>query len=242
MKKYWLLILITIAVVVAGVCVLLCASDIKASTIGSVVGAVGDILTALAAIWVAFVATYGLHTWKHQARTQKYIQFMDELTDTVHEYILAMEAPIQYLKFIKISIDSHSEVELLKQNDTKNSGIIAYIEKDGESDQVRLNQYLDKVRSIRSRMMSLATKGQVLGFDNYNQCYNACKMLAWSHDQIEAFASMIGSVHLNWQNDEIQQALNKVMTVDVGTIRKNLEKHNVIFLEFIKQNYRTLLT
>ncbi len=231
-KKYW----ISITIGGAGACVfaLLCASDAKASTIGAIV-------TALATFWIAIVATCGLRTWKHQERTQKYIQFMDELTDTVHEYILAMEAPIQSLKFIKMSIECHSEVELLKQNDTKNSGIIAYIEKDGKSDRVQLNQYLDKVRPIRSRMMSLATKGQVLGFDNYARCYNACKMLAWSHDQIEAFAYIIGSVHLNWENEEVQQTLDKIMTVDVGTIRKNIEKHNVTFLEFIKHNHRTLL-
>lgn len=48
MKKYWLLISVTIAVVVAGVCVLLCASDTKALTIGSVAGACGGIL---AVVW-----------------------------------------------------------------------------------------------------------------------------------------------------------------------------------------------
>ncbi len=242
MKKYRLLILITIAIVLVSISVLIHFSDTKASSIGSVVGAVGDILTALAAIWVAFVATYGLHTWKYQVRTQKYIQFMDELTDTVLEYILAMEAPIQSFKFIKMSIDCHSEVEQLKQNNTKNSGIIAYIEKNDKSDQVRLNQYLDKVRPIRSRMMSLATKGQVLGFDKYTECYRACEMLAWSYGQIEVFAGMIGSVHLNWQNDKVQQTLDKIMTVDEESIRENIKKHNVMFLEFIKQNYRTLLT
>lgn len=233
-NKYWLLIGIMIAVAV----VCLCASDIKASTIG----AVGNILAALAAIWVAFTAKSGLDTWKHQIRTQKYIQFMDELNDTVHEYIQAMEAPIQSFGFIKMSIDCHSEVEQLKQNNTENSGIIAYIEKNGKSDQVRLNQYLDNVRPIRSRMMSLATKGQVLGFDKYTECYNACTMLAWSLNQIEAVAGMIGSVNLNWQNVKIQQTLSKIMTVDEESIRENIKTQNVIFLKFIKQNYQTLLT
>ena len=48
MKKYWLLILITVAVVAAGVYVLLRVSDTKASTIGSVVGAFGGVL---AVVW-----------------------------------------------------------------------------------------------------------------------------------------------------------------------------------------------
>lgn len=242
LNKYWLLISITIAVAGVCVCVLLFASDIKASTIGTVVGAIGSILTALAAIWVAFTAKYGLNTWKHQIRTQMHIQFMDELNDTVHEYIQAMEAPIQSFGFIKMSIDCHSEVEQLKQNNTENSGIIAYIEKNGKSDQVRLNQYLDKVRPIMSRMMSLATKGQVLGFDKYTECYRACEILAWSFKQIEWFAGMIGNVNLNWQNPKVQQALDKIMTVNEESIRTNIRDQNVILLEFIKQNYQTLLT
>ena len=184
-------ILGTIVGIAACVCVLLCVSGLRISRIGSVVGIVANILTALATIGVAIVAYWGLHTWKHKERTQKCIQFMDELNDTVHEYIQAMEAPIQSFKFIKMFIDSHSEVEQLKQNNTKNAGIIAYIKENDKSDQVRLKQYLDNVRPIRSRMMSLATKGQVLGFDKYANCYNACTTLASSYDFIEAFASAV---------------------------------------------------
>ena len=70
MKKYWLLILITIAVVLAGVCVLLCASDTKASTIGSVAGACGGIL---AVVW--FLAA--LKSQSKQLENQKE-QFLAE--------------------------------------------------------------------------------------------------------------------------------------------------------------------
>lgn len=70
MKKYWLLILITIAVVAAGVYVLLCASDTKASTIGSVAGACGGIL---AVVW--FLAA--LKSQSKQLENQKE-QFLAE--------------------------------------------------------------------------------------------------------------------------------------------------------------------
>jgi len=104
------------------------------------------------------------------------------------------------------------------------------------------NEYLDKIRPIKSRMNSLAVKGQVLGFDNYKRCYDACTMLAWSYGQLEAFAVLFGSAHLNWQNQEVKQFLDKVMTVDAKTIKENLEKQNSVFLEYVKQIYQTLLT
>ena len=200
------------------------------------------ILPAIASIWVAITATCALRTWKHQTRAQKHMEFMDKLTDTVHEYIQAMGVPIQILEFVKIGIQAYSETESLQKNNIKNAGVIKYIGENGKADQIRLNEYLDKVRSIKSRMNSLAVKGQVLGFDNYKQCYDACEMLAWSHGQLEEFAVLIGSAHLNWQNQEVQQTLDKIMTVDAKTIKGNLEKQNSVFLEFVKQTYQTLLT
>jgi len=200
------------------------------------------ILPSIASIWVAITATRALRTWKYQTRAQKHMEFMDELTDTVLEYIQAMEAPIQILEFVKIDIEAYSETKSLQEKNIKNAGVITYIEKNGKADQIRLNEYLDKVRPIKSRMNSLAVKGQVLGFGNYKQCYDACTMLAWSHGQLEAFAVLIGSAHLNWQNQEVQQTLDKVMTVDAKTIKENLEKQNSVFLEFVKQIYQILLT
>jgi hypothetical protein len=198
-------------------------------------------LTALASIWVAVIATCALRTWKYQTRAEKHIQFMDGLTDTVHEYIQAMEAPIEMLKYIEIVIEAHSESVSMQHPDAKYAGISYYIVKDGKADQTRLNEYLDKVRPIMSRMVSLATKGQVMGFKNYGQCYDACTMLAWSHGQIGAVAMMIGFTHPNWANEKVQEAFDKIMTVKSHSIRKNLEKYNGIFLAFVKQNYQNLL-
>jgi len=204
--------------------------------------AISTILSAIANICVVIIAYCALHTWKYQTRAQKHMEFIDELTDTVHEYIQAIAAPIQILEFVKIGIQAYSETESLQGRNIENAGVIVYIEKNGKADQIQLNEYLNKVRPIMSRMNSLAVKGQVLGFDNYKQCYDACTMLAWSCGQLEAFAMLIGMAHLNWQNQEVKQFLDKVMTVDAKTIKENLEKQNSVFLGFVKQTYQILLT
>lgn len=106
MKKYWLLILITIAVVVAGVCVLLCASDTKASTIGSVAGACGGIL---AVVW--FLAA--LKSQSKQLENQKN-QFLAEI-QTLRE-----GARRDALMFAR-DILKDAEEKALKQNPRLNS-------------------------------------------------------------------------------------------------------------------------
>ena len=200
-----------------------------------------SMLTAVASICVAVIAYYALRTWKYQTRAEKHIQFMDGLTDTVHEYIQAMKAPIEVLKYIEMAIEAYSETASLQHEDAKNAGVISYIKNRGKADQTRLIEYLDKVRPIMSRMESLVVKGQVMGFKNYMKCYDACEMLALSHEQIEWVAMIIGNAHFNWANETVQQALDKVMTIKSHSIRENIKKHNCIFMEFVKQNYKSLL-
>jgi hypothetical protein len=215
--------------------------DIVVQIIETLINNLPSILTTVAALWGAIIATCALHTWKYQTRAEKHIKFMDELTDIVHEYIQAMSAPISKLECIEIAIEAYSETALLKQEHAKNAGVISYIEKYGKTDRDQLYKYLDTIRPIESRMMSLATKGQVMGFKNYEQCYQACRMLAWSYNQINAVVGLIGEQQLNWDNKEVQQAIDKIMTVKSSSIRGNLEEHNRIFLEFVKQNYKNLL-
>ena len=85
---------------------------------------IADISTAIVSIVVAITAVLALRTWKYKIRAQNQIQLMDELTDTVHEYIQAMDAPTQTLKFVKIGIETYTKTESLKGNDKKNAGVI----------------------------------------------------------------------------------------------------------------------
>ena len=214
--------------------------DIVVQIIKTLINHPSSTLTAVAGIWVAITASRALHTWKYQLRAEKHIQFMDKLTDTVHEYIQAMSVPIQKLEYIEMAIEAHADTASVRNENSKNAGVISYIVKYGKADQTQLFEYLNKVGPIKSRMESLATKGQVMGFENYRQCYNACTILAWSYGQIEAVAGLIGSEHLNGGNKTVQQVLDKVMTVQSSSVRESLGKHNQIFLEFVKQNYKNL--
>lgn len=196
-------------------------------------------ISAVASVWVAFIASQALRVWKYQTRAQKQMQFMDELNDTVHEYIAAMGVPIQLLEYAKIGVRAHSENP--KPGESKNAGAIAYINKYGATARKQLNEYLDKVRPVEGKMMALATKGQVLGFENYDRCYKACKMLAESYDQVAAFAAIIGDTALNWANPEVEKTLEAVVAVDEGVVRENLKNQNSVVLKFVKESYQKLL-
>ncbi len=193
----------------------------------------------VAGIWMAIIATIALNTWRKQIKAQKHVNFLDELTDTVHAFILSMSGPVTSLKFAKISIDAHSYVHK-DSTDKKNVGAIEFIKKDGKVSRESIQKQLEAVRPILSKMKALVAKGQILGMRNYSKCQNACNMLEWSYNQIEAFSSIIGNENLNWDNPEVQETLDKILAVDPEQIFENMSEQNSEYLLFAKQAYQNI--
>lgn len=195
-----------------------------------------EIVKGIVSIWVATVATLALKTWKRQSRAQKQIDFMDDITESVHEFIDSLLAPIEMVKYIKIGIESQAGMPNL-DTEIENPGVVAYIQRRGKEDSKRLYEYLKSCSPPLARIRSLSAKGQVLGLKNYKDCYNACSMLTWQHDRIQALCYMIGSDSLYWRNPKVQESISKVLQLDPEDIKKGIEEQNVKFLAFVKENY-----
>jgi hypothetical protein len=189
---------------------------------------------------MVIIATFALSTWRRQIKAQKQIDFIDELTDTIHDYILSMPTPVHSLRFAKIGIDCLAGIHG-EPADIKHPEAVAYIKRQGKSTSENIQRQLVSIRPILSKMKSLAAKGQVFGIDNYSECQNACIMLEWSYNQIEAFSSMIMNPNLNWNNPVVQQSMDKVLSVDSEHIESNLIEQNSKFLTFAKQAYSKIL-
>ncbi len=198
-----------------------------------------EIIKGVVSIWVATVATLALKTWKRQSKAQKQTDFMDEITNPVHEFVTAMSAPTEMLKYIKIGIESHARAPDLPHG-IENPEAVAYIQKHGKEDSKKLLEYLNLCSPSLTKVLSLSAKGQVLGLKNYAECQNACKMLTWQHERIQALCYIIGSPSLNWENPEVQKTLSKVIQLDHEEIRRELGDYNVMFLTFVKENYRNI--
>jgi hypothetical protein len=198
-----------------------------------------EIVRGVVSIWVAMVATLALKTWKRQSKAQKQTDFMDEITESVHEFISLMAAPIEMVRYVKIGIESYAGFYQLDKS-LENPEAVAYIQKRGEADAKRLSEFLKPCTEPLSRICSLVAKGQVFGFKNYNECQNACAMIIWQYNRIQALCSLIGSASLNWENPKIQESLSKVIMLDADDIEKQIKEQNVNFLLFVKDNYQTI--
>lgn len=164
---------------------------------------------------------------------------MDEITKSFHEVISLMAAPIEMVKYVKIGIESYAGFYQLDQS-LENPEAVAYIQKRGEADAKRLYEYLKPCEEPLSRIRFLVAKGQVFGFKNYNECQNACAMIIWQYDRIQALRYIIGSASLNWNNPKVQESLRNVITLDAGDIEKQIKEQSVKFLTFLKDNYQAI--
>ena len=198
-----------------------------------------EIIKGIVSIWVATVATIALKTWKRQSKAQKQADFMDELTESVHEFIDAIAAPCEMIKYVKIGIESHAGSPFLDKS-LENPEAVAYIQKHGKEDAKHLYEYLKPCAQPLSKIRSLVAKGQVLGFKNYNNCKNACRVIALQYDRIQIFYYFIGSPSLYWKNPEVQESLSKAISLDPCDIGKQIKEQNVIFLNFVKDTYKKI--
>jgi hypothetical protein len=198
-----------------------------------------QIVQAIASIWVATVATFALKTWKRQSKAQKQTDFMDEMTESVHEFINLLADAIEMVKFIKIRIESYAVVPELDRT-LQNAEAIAYIQKHGKEDAKQLYDYLRPCVQPLSKIRSLVAKGQVFGFKNYHECQNACAMITWQYDRIQALCYMIGIVSLNWKNPTVQESLTNALSLDATDIKEEIKQQNAKFLTFVKDNYQTI--
>lgn len=198
-----------------------------------------EIVQGIVSIWVAGVATIALTTWKKQSKAQKQTDFLDEITEAVHEYIHLIGVPTEMVKYVKIEMESHAHSLDLDKN-IENPEIVAYIQNQGKDDAKQLLEYLKPCEALLSKIRSLIAKGQVFGFKNYDQCRDACTMITWQYDRIQALWYMIGNASLNWKNSEIQKTLHKVTSLDSAEINEQIKEQNVKFLTFVRDNYEAI--
>lgn len=189
-----------------------------------------------AAIFVAYIAHSALNTWRQQLKATIRTDFLDKITDAVHAYIATLGAPVTVLRLSKIGIESQAGLPILDKS-LPNSEAIAFIESNGKYYSDKILEHLENIREPVAKVRALAIKGQTLGFDKYNKCSEAVKILASQYDRLESFAVMIGSENMNWENPGIQKILDKILSIEPDDIGKDIQKYNVSFLEFISESY-----
>jgi hypothetical protein len=197
-----------------------------------------EIIRTTAPVATAWIAFRALRNWQRQDRAKREAEFLDELVDAVHQHIIEMQRPVELLRMAKIGIVSHVRSwEPGEEDDKVAAGAIAYINKRSEQDGKQLTGALAAIEPSVIKLKSLAVKGQVLKFHEYQKCYEAVVKLTWHFGRLQAFASVIESPSWNWENPEVKSLLNKVMTIAPDEILQDLGVNNAAIIEFVRDTY-----
>lgn len=198
-----------------------------------------EFIQTMAASLTVVAAFLAINTCKHQSKAQKQIDFLDVLTDKVHEYIEGLSRPKGYLKFLRICFECYRGLNG-SADDSLKGGVIAYIEKNGEHDAKRMWEYLESSGQLASKINALVAGGQVYGFVEYGQCRRSIDMLHWQHQQLQVVASIVRSTTLNWENPMVQQSIENMLTVQPDDVARLIKEHKIAFIEFVNTKYKRI--
>ena len=190
-----------------------------------------NILTCIAALWTAYVATRALNTWRSQTKYNTRIQFLSDLLDATHSYIEAIEYPLGMAKVIKIKVESQldeDEYEKLKD----------YIKSDGAVDGQTMYTYLKEILPHTTRLKAMSAKGQIYGFVDYHMIQSACHNLVSVTDKLSGVCSIIGMTNLPWDNQEIEQTVRMVLSTVSEDFESITQEANVKIIKYIEAEFK----
>jgi hypothetical protein len=191
-------------------------------------------------ICMAMIANNALGAWKKQSKAKILTDFLNEITETVHEYILLMATSQEFVRLVNIGIEAHSLPLPGEEESIQNPNFVRYIQRNGKDMSARILEHLNKCRPIAAKISSLLAKGQVLGLEKYEKCQNSCNILLWQFNCIEALAVTIGSTTLNWHNELIQKNLTKFSKISADDLKEKMQKSSIAFLIYIKERYAAI--
>lgn len=209
-------------------------------TAGEMISVSSSLMTALAAGAAVSIAWKGLQTWKHQALANRQVDFLDALADSVHLVVASMSKPVYLIEAARIGFASRTQTNEVG-TDCDPAGAAQYIREHGEEDSQRMMIALAEGADHVAQLRSLAVKGQVFDFHGYDSCLKACTLIAWQSDRAGAFALMLGSTHSNFDHPIVRRGLENTLELDPAQIRLELEQQSVEVLQFIANNYRSIL-
>lgn len=208
-------------------------------------------ITAFASVFLAITAWMGLRTWKQKSNAEQINHFLDQLLDEVHLLIQQIQPAISEYTAIKIYADNY-EIQTFDLSfsqagtynriydfqifDSKYEKYTKYIITKGEEDRKTLSQALDKCKISVAKIESLIAKGQIYNLTDYYKCHNSIESIIWQYNKLQAVVFALSN-NLNFDDDEVKNAINSALSTDYKDINKDLGDYNVLLLGFAKDNY-----
>lgn len=205
-----------------------------------------DILTTAAGLIVAGSGIAAISVWKKQIRLDRNIKFIDELTDTLNEYVQSMGIIIDAYQYIFIGIRVYAKYSkdnnICDEKEKLYYGFTKYVKTRGQKERDQLNRYLFETKPIVSKLCSLSTKGQIYGFKNYTKCRFVLDRFIWIYNVSSSFSFNLGNTNAVWKNPEVKKLIMDLLDKDYEYLKNKLKNLHIEYLEYAREVYSDLFS
>lgn len=200
-----------------------------------------EAIGAGATVVTAIIAYKALRGWQSQERAKRQAEFLDQLLDATHAFVIEINKPIGNLRFAKIGMASYVQPWAEEDEEDKAmKGAIAFIQKRGEGSAGRMREDLAALDPILIRMNSLLAKGQVFQFSNYNEAEQAVGWLTHQANLLNSFLAVLDNPTWNWDHPKIEGLLRKVMKIEPDEVKLSVGRHNAALIVFVRDRYEDI--
>ncbi|EIU7824647.1 hypothetical protein QU232_004248 [Vibrio vulnificus] len=198
-------------------------------------------VSSLATVFAAIIAYRALNAWKKGIVLQKSLDNLDRIIEATISTSRSFSQALNYIRLLQLSIDAYrqdpNEVEEFAK-----SGLVKYITQNGKDDSASLKDMLTKNEALLNelelqlvlfqRLDDKQLKSMVIPFNN----------MQVMHKKLVAFASIIGSTSLYWNNPKVEETVLATVNQDMEELYKNLEQSREELLKAVDSKHKTLTT
>ncbi|MFA0192232.1 hypothetical protein [Vibrio lentus] len=197
------------------------------------------IIQAVSGVTTAVIACFALSSWKIQQKSAKVNALFDELISEVNEFIRHAAVPAQFVKLSHIQFESHKGYIDL-DNSLPHPEVIYVIKEFGDGLSKQVIEALEPSGQNATRIKSLLIRLQLHQPLDFEDCINACNLIVWQHDRMQAFAMTLGSSNMKWENPIVIKSVENSLSITAENIEEHINKNYSDLLRYITKTYKSI--
>ncbi|EOX1298565.1 hypothetical protein ACPDLO_003613 [Vibrio cholerae] len=198
-------------------------------------------VSSLATVFAAIIGYRALNAWKKGIVLQKSLDNLDRIIEATISTSRSFSQALNYIGLLQLSIDAYRQ-DLNEAEEFAKSGVVKYITQNGKDDSAPLKDMLTKNEALLNELELQLVLFQRLDDKQLKSMVVPFKNMQIMHKKLVAFASIIGSTSLYWNNPKVEETVLATVNQDMEKLYENLEQSREELLKAVDSKHETLTT
>ncbi|HDZ9207790.1 TPA: hypothetical protein RUZ11_003658 [Vibrio cholerae] len=196
-------------------------------------------VSSLATVFAAIIGYRTLNAWKKGIVLQKSLDNLDRIIEATISTSRSFSQALNYIGLLQLSIDAYRQ-DPNEAEEFAKSGVVKYITQNGKDDSAPLKDMLTKNEALLNELELQLVLFQRLDGKQLKSMVVPFKNMQIMHKKLVAFASIIGSTSLYWNNPKVEETVLATVNQDMEKLYENLEQSREELLKAVDSKHETL--